>query len=227
MSPDHAPAIPPVLPALPALVGADAASAPAAAAADHPALVFKVVVAGGFGVGKTTLVGAVSEIEPLSTEEHLTVASTDEDPLAGVEAKSTTTVSLDFGRITFSRPQPMALFVFGTPGQERFWFFWDELCQGAVGAVVLVDTRRLPDSFAAVGYFEQRRLPFVIAVNYFDGAHRYTCGEIRDALGLPAQVPVIDCDARNRRSACTVLITLVQHVLSRPDAHSSIFLGTP
>jgi signal recognition particle receptor subunit beta len=218
MSPDRNPA---VQPSHPVVSTADHGNA--AAPDDGTPLIFKIVVAGGFGAGKTTLVGAVSEIPPLNTEEFITTAST--DPLAGVEGKVTTTVSLDFGRITFQHPQPMVLLLFGTPGQERFWFFWDELCQGAVGAVVLVDTRRLPDSFAPIGYFEQRGLPFTVAVNHFDGAHRYTTGEVREALEVPEQVPVLDCDARSPRSAATALITLVQHVLTRPDTHREISLG--
>ncbi|WP_055586870.1 GTP-binding protein [Streptacidiphilus griseoplanus] len=179
-----------------------------------PPTLLKIVVAGGFGVGKTTLVGAVSEIPPLTTEEYLTEASSRTDPLAGVEAKSTTTVAMDFGRITFDDPQPMVLYLFGTPGQDRFLFTWDDLAHGAVGAVIPADTRRLADSFTAVGYFEQRGLPFVIAVNQFDNAHRYTPDEVRHALELPATVPVLLCDARQTRSAATVLITLVRHALA-------------
>lgn len=175
----------------------------------------KVVIAGGFGVGKTTLVGAVSEIPPLTTEEYLTAASSTSDSLSGVEAKSTTTVSMDFGRITFDRPQPMVLFLFGTPGQERFRFVWNDLVDGAIGAVVLVDTRRLEDSFGAVSYFERRAMPFVVAVNEFDtAAHRYTPDEVRQALELTDSVPVLLCDARDAWSAATVLINLVRHALS-------------
>ena len=184
--------------------------APAAAPA-----VLKILITGGFGVGKTTMVGAVSEIPPLTTEEYLTAASAGTDRLTGVEDKSTTTVALDFGRITFTRPQPLVLLLFGTPGQERFWFTWDDLSHGAVGAVVLVDTRRLADSFTVIGHFEQRGLPFVVAVNQFDGAHRYTAAEVRHALELPERVPVVECDARDTRSATTVLITLVSYALSR------------
>ncbi|MEU8309807.1 ATP/GTP-binding protein [Actinomadura sp. NPDC048955] len=173
----------------------------------------KIIVSGGFGVGKTTLISAASEIEPLNTEEHLTVASDGVDSLAGVEGKTTTTVALDFGRLTFSQQR---LYLFGTPGQDRFWFTWDDLIVGAVGAVVLVDTRRLADAFTAVGYFERAQMPFIVAVNEFAGAaYRYSPGEVRDALEVPAHVPVVCCDARDERSAVTVLLTLVNHALAR------------
>lgn len=174
----------------------------------------KIVIAGGFGVGRTTLVSAVSEIDPLTTEEYLTVASAGTDRLTGVEHKARTTVAMDFGRITFRQP-PMVLLLFGVPGQERFWFTWQDLITGALGAVVLVDTRRLESCFDAVDYFEQRGLPFVVAVNQFDGSHSYTPQEIRRALDVTEQVPVVLCDARERRSASEVLITLVNHALSR------------
>ncbi|SCL20574.1 hypothetical protein GA0074692_0907 [Micromonospora pallida] len=174
----------------------------------------KVLVAGGFGVGKTTFITATSEIPPLRTEELLTAASVGTDDLAGVEAKTTTTVALDFGRITIDCEN--VLYLFGTPGQDRFWFLWDELCQGALGAVVLVDTRRLPDCFAAVDFFESRRLRFLVAVNEFDGAYRYDPQEVRAALGLRPEVPVVTCDARHQRSATAVLATLVQHLLTQP-----------
>lgn len=176
----------------------------------------KIIVSGGFGVGKTTMIGAVSEIDPLTTEERLTVVSDGIDSLAGVEHKATTTVALDFGRLTFAKQQ-MILYLFGTPGQDRYWFTWDDLVVGAVGAVVLVDTRRLPDSFGPVGYFEQRGIPFVVAVNEFAGApYRYTRTEIRQALGIPDRVPVVQCDAREPRSAITVLLALVEHALTHP-----------
>nr|BEK71385.1 ATP/GTP-binding protein [Kitasatospora purpeofusca] len=177
----------------------------------------KVVVAGGFGVGKTTLVGAVSEIDPLTTEETLTSASAGLDRLEGVEGKKTTTVSMDFGRITFPGPG-LVLLLFGTPGQDRFWFMWDDLAAGAVGAIVLVDTRRLQDAFAAVEYFERSGAPFVIAVNEFDDAHRYTEQEVRDALGLPLDTPVLTCDARSPVSARQVLVALVAHARMRARA---------
>ncbi|MFI5987612.1 GTP-binding protein [Streptomyces sp. NPDC051555] len=186
-----------------------------AAVPAQPPSELKIIVAGGFGAGKSTLVGTLSEIEPLSTEELLTVASTGIDDLAGVDGKRTTTVALDFGRITFHDPLPMILFLFGAPGQERFWFLWPDLGYGALGAVVLVDTRRLADSFTAVSWYEQQQLPFVVAVNEFDGAsHRYTPDEVRQALGLTAHVPVVTCDARDHTSAVDVLISLVGHSLA-------------
>ncbi|MGX1760940.1 GTP-binding protein [Streptomyces lydicus] len=169
----------------------------------------KILVAGGFGVGKTTLVGAVSEIKPLRTEERLTEAGRPLDDLDGVESKTTTTVAMDFGRITVH--DELVLYLFGTPGQDRFWFLWDELARGALGAVVLADTRRLADSFAAVDYFERRGLPFTVAVNCFDGADRYPPESVRDALDLDPQVPVVLCDARRKDSARDVLISVVEH----------------
>ncbi|MCQ4079156.1 ATP/GTP-binding protein [Streptomyces sp. RB6PN25] len=172
----------------------------------------KMLIAGGFGVGKTTFVGSVSEIEPLTTEEILTTASVGMDSLAGVENKATTTVAMDFGRITFTR-QNIVLYLFGTPGQQRFWFMWDELSNGALGAVVLADTRRLQDCFAAVEYFEHRTIPFVVAVNEFEGAFRYTTEEVRQALEIKPEVPVLLCDARDRASARDVLLSLIQRAL--------------
>ncbi|MFE3887422.1 ATP/GTP-binding protein [Streptomyces lydicus] len=169
----------------------------------------KILVAGGFGVGKTTLVGAVSEIKPLRTEERLTEAGRPLDDLDGVESKTTTTVAMDFGRITVH--DELVLYLFGTPGQDRFWFLWDELARGALGAVVLADTRRLADSFAAIDYFERRGLPFTVAVNCFDGADRYPPESVRDALDLDPQVPVVLCDARRKDSARDVLISVVEH----------------
>jgi signal recognition particle receptor subunit beta len=171
----------------------------------------KILLAGGFGVGKTTLVGAVSEIRPLRTEEPLTQGSFRTDSTAGVEGKTTTTVAMDFGRISLRGD--LVLYLFGTPGQQRFWFMWDELAIGALGAVVLADTRRLADSFPAIDYFERREIPFVVALNCFDGARRYDIEDVRTALDLEPELPIVPCDARNRESAKEVLIALVEHVL--------------
>jgi signal recognition particle receptor subunit beta len=175
-------------------------------------LAVKILVAGGFGVGKTSMVGAVSEIRPLRTEEQLTDRSVGIDDTSGVERKTTTTVAMDFGRITIR--DGLVLYLFGTPGQDRFWFMWDELALGALGAVVLADTRRLADSFPSIDYFERRRLPFIIGVNCFDDALRYDTEEIRAALDLDPKIPVILCDVRKRESGKQVLITLVEHVLA-------------
>jgi uncharacterized protein len=176
-------------------------------------LALKILIAGGFGVGKTTLVGAVSEIRPLQTEEVLTDASLGTDDLSGVERKGTTTVALDFGRITIN--DDLQVYLFGTPGQDRFWFLWDELAFGALGAVVLADTRRLADCFPSVDYFEQRGTPFVVGINCFEGARRYTVESVRRALDLDPDVPVVMCDARSRQSGKDVLIALVEHVAQR------------
>ncbi|MEW5811413.1 MAG: ATP/GTP-binding protein [Actinomycetota bacterium] len=173
----------------------------------------KIVVSGGFGAGKTTFVGAVSEIVPLRTEALLTDASQGVDELAGLPDKTTTTVAMDFGRISLS--DDLVLYLFGTPGQRRFWFMWDDLIRGAIGAIILVDVRRLDDSFAAVDYFEARDLPFLVAVNEFDGAPRYPLSALRTALALPEHVPLITVDARNRDSTKSALIAVTEYALSR------------
>lgn len=171
----------------------------------------KIVIAGGFGVGKTTMVGTVSETQPLRTEELLTDESVGVDDVSGVERKDTTTVAMDFGRITMRNEY--VLYLFGTPGQKRFWFMWDEVSLGALGAVVLADTRRLSDCFPSVDYFERRQTPFVVAVNCFEGAKRYDLTEIQMALNLGPKVPVMLCDARKIDSCKQVLIDLVLHAM--------------
>jgi uncharacterized protein len=178
----------------------------------------KILVGGGFGVGKTTFIGSVSEIEPLTTEEIITEASADFDSLDGIANKRTTTVAFDFGRISLN--SGLVLYLFGTPGQDRFWFMWDELSLGALGAIVLADTRRLEDCFPVVDYFERRGMKFLVAVNEFDGAFRYEPAEIQAALGLKAHVPVVMCDVRQAHSATSVLVQLIQHLLESTMAPS-------
>jgi signal recognition particle receptor subunit beta len=178
-----------------------------------PTVVSKLLIAGGFGVGKTTLVAAISEVRPLRTEEDLSELGVDVDDTTSVELKRTTTVAMDFGRITF--PSGAVLYLFGTPGQQRFWFMWDELAFGALAAVVLADTRRLPDCFSSIDYFERRDTPFVVAANHFDGSPVYDPADIRHALDVDSDVPVLVCDARRRESVKEVLIASVAHALTR------------
>ncbi|MFV0496323.1 GTP-binding protein [Mycobacterium sp.] len=180
----------------------------------HGAAPVKIVVAGGFGAGKTTFVATVSEIMPLRTEAMVTDASAGVDMIEATPDKRTTTVAMDFGRLTLA--DELVLYLFGTPGQRRFWFMWDDLVRGAAGAIVLADCRRLQDCFAAVDFFEHRNLPFLVAVNEFDGASRYPAAEVRAALALPERVPVIAVDARDRTSATGALIALSEYALARP-----------
>ncbi|PJE98006.1 ATP-binding protein [Streptomyces carminius] len=196
---------------------------------DHPAgrgdgpatpSAVKILIAGGFGVGKTTLVGAVSEVSPLRTEEYLTQASVGVDDIEGLTDKSTTTVALDFGRITI-HPE-LVVYLFGTPGQERFWFMWNDLVNGALGAVVLVDTRRLDVSFASIDFFESRGIPFVVGVNCFHGHCDRTAEEVREALDLDPGVPLLMGDVRRQDVGRDLLLALVDLLLSRPAP-----VGTP
>jgi signal recognition particle receptor subunit beta len=195
------------------MVSVDSETGAGWAARDHVAVAaVKVLIAGGFGAGKTTMVGSVSEIPPLRTEELLTELSVGVDDLTGVEQKTTTTVAMDFGRITVT-PE-LILYLFGTPGQDRFWFMWDELAHGAIGAILLADTRRLDTCFPAIDFFERRGIPFIVGVNCFDGSQLYTVDEVRAALDIEAPVPILLCDVRLRESSKELLIALTEHVLS-------------
>lgn len=171
----------------------------------------KIVVAGGFGVGKTTLVSSVSEIVPLTTEAVMTSASQGVDDLAATPNKTSTTVAMDFGRLSLEAD--LILYLFGTPGQQRFWFMWDDLVRGAIGAIVLVDTRRLADSFAAIDFFEERGLPYLVSLNCFDGTQQHRVEDVREAMALPSEVPIIACDARDRESTKNTLIALTEHAM--------------
>ena len=173
----------------------------------------KIVVAGGFGVGKTTLVGSVSEIKPLRTEALVTNESEGVDDLDAVPSKATTTVAMDFGRITLA--EDLVLYLFGTPGQRRFWFMWDDLCRGAIGAIVLVDTSRLNEAFSPLDYFEAKGIPFIVCVNEFEGTQKFPMPEIREALALPNEVPIMAVDARDRDSAKTALVRVTEFALEQ------------
>ncbi|MFC9079541.1 ATP/GTP-binding protein [Streptomyces sp. NPDC057062] len=180
----------------------------------------KIVIVGGFGVGKTTMVGSVSEIRPLTTEETMTQAGVGVDDNFGSDSKTATTVAMDFGRISIT--EQLVLYLFGTPGQERFWFLWNGLCEGALGAVVLLDTRRPEVSFDVIGRLEERGVPFVVAVNSFPGAPRHPMRELRAALDLSDEIPIVECDARRRASSRDVLMTLMHFLHSLATARAPV-----
>lgn len=180
----------------------------------------KFVIAGGFGVGKTTFVGAISEIEPLRTEAAMTSESSGIDDTRHIAGKTTTTVAMDFGRITVD--DTLVMYLFGTPGQDRFGFMWDDICLGALGAVVLVDPRRITDSFPGIDYFEANGIPFVVGVNIFDGAPRYPTPEIHEALGVAPDTPIVECDARDKDSVKLVLLTLLESLVAKAQARANV-----
>ncbi len=185
----------------------------------------KIIVAGGFGVGKTTFVGAVSEIPPLRTEEIMTVAATGSDDTSAVQGKVSTTVAMDFGRITV--PGELVLFLFGTPGQARFAFMWDRICDGAMGAIVLVDVRRIDDSFGPIDYFEHRKIPFIVAVNWFPDAPRVALDQVRDVLALDPSLPIVSTDALRRDQVQTTLIALIDHLMRRLERQRRVAAREP